>query len=85
MQITKRIILTLITIYQASLSALIGQQCRFEPSCSQYTKEAITKLGILNGTRLGFKRICRCHPWCAGGYDPVLEKDQANKAQNHLH
>lgn len=80
MQIIKKIILTLITIYQASLSALIGQQCRFEPSCSQYTKEAITKFGILNGIKLGLYRICRCHPWCAGGYDPVLEQDQPNDA-----
>ena len=79
MQIMKRTILTLITIYQASLSALIGQQCRFEPSCSQYTKEAITKFGVFNGVKLGFYRICRCHPWCAGGYDPVLEQDKENK------
>ncbi|MEA2020676.1 MAG: membrane protein insertion efficiency factor YidD, partial [Patescibacteria group bacterium] len=45
--------------------------CKFEPSCSEYTYQAVEKYGILKGLWLGFKRIIRCHPWNKGGYDPV--------------
>lgn len=48
--------------------------CRFYPSCSQYTYEAIHCLGFWRGFCLGFKRICKCHPWHPGGYDPVTKK-----------
>lgn len=61
----------LITAYQLTLSLLIGNQCRFYPSCSQYTKEAIQAHGLPTGMALGVKRICRCHPWHPGGFDPV--------------
>lgn len=60
-----------IKVYQSSLSLLIGNQCRFYPSCSQYTKEAIEKHGSLRGTWLGVRRLCHCHPWHEGGFDPV--------------
>lgn len=66
----KKIILFLITIYQ-KFSKLTPSVCRFYPTCSQYTKEAIMKYGILKGGWLGLKRIFRCHPGNPGGYDPV--------------
>lgn len=71
----KTVLLKLITLYQLTLSLLIGQQCRFYPSCSQYTKEAIEHHGVLKGINLGARRICHCHPWHAGGYDPVPGTD----------
>ncbi|MDP2283289.1 MAG: membrane protein insertion efficiency factor YidD [Pseudohongiella sp.] len=60
-----------ISVYQLTLSLLIGNQCRFFPSCSHYTQEAIELHGVLKGCCLGGKRILRCHPWHEGGFDPV--------------
>jgi len=61
----------LIRIYQYVISPLLGSRCRFFPSCSEYTAEAIEKYGAFKGVRLGLKRISRCHPWNSGGFDPV--------------
>jgi|TARA_B110000014_G_C19920485_1_gene476229 putative membrane protein insertion efficiency factor len=69
----KVLLIRLITLYQFSLSFLIGNQCRFYPTCSQYTKEAIEKHGSAKGSLLGIRRICNCHPWHEGGYDPIPE------------
>ena len=66
----KKILLKLIEIYQF-FSKYTPKHCRFYPTCSQYTKEAIIKYGILKGGWLGIKRISRCHPFNKGGYDPV--------------
>lgn len=71
----EKLLIRLITIYQHTLSLLIGNQCRFYPSCSQYTKEAIEAHGSMRGSYLGLKRICSCHPWHAGGHDPVPERE----------
>ncbi len=59
--------------YQLFLSPLLGNNCRFYPSCSHYTLEALEKHGALRGTWLGLRRLTRCHPWHAGGVDPVPE------------
>lgn len=56
--------------YQAVLSPLMGGQCRFVPSCSHYFIEAVKKHGPVRGAAKGVARICRCHPWHPGGYDP---------------
>jgi len=60
-----------IRVYQLVLSPVLPPSCRFYPTCSTYTKEAIEKYGAMKGTWLGFKRLARCHPWNPGGFDPV--------------
>ena len=67
----KRIFLALIRGYQRFLSPVFPPSCRFYPSCSEYTYQAIEKYGALRGGWLGIRRISRCHPWNEGGYDPV--------------
>lgn len=67
----KTISLKLVRFYQKFLSPLTGDSCRFHPTCSQYTYEAIEKHGALQGIWLGGKRILRCHPFSEGGVDPV--------------
>jgi putative membrane protein insertion efficiency factor len=78
----KRIILSLIRLYQKTLSldhGVLGwfvseRFCRFHPSCSQYTFEAVEGFGVAKGLWLGLRRILRCHPWNSGGFDPVPKK-----------
>jgi putative membrane protein insertion efficiency factor len=65
------ILRAVIRAYQYLLSPLIGPTCRYLPSCSDYASEAIATHGPLNGSWLGLRRICRCHPWGGHGYDPV--------------
>ena len=67
----KQILITLVRIYQVALSPLLGNWCRFEPTCSNYFIEALQKKGVLKGVALGIFRILRCNPFCRGGYDPV--------------
>ena len=63
--------LTLINLYRYLISPILGNNCRFLPTCSEYTKESIIKFGFFKGVRIGIKRIIRCHPWGKKGYDPV--------------
>lgn len=63
--------LLLIRIYQTILSPLFPSSCRFNPTCSQYSIEALKKYGIWKGTILTIKRISKCHPWGGQGHDPV--------------
>ena len=67
----KLLLLALIRLYQLTVSPVLGNRCRFYPSCSAYTAEAVKKYGAIKGLGLGLKRISRCHPWNAGGFDPV--------------
>ena len=72
----KEIIIYLIKFYQITLSPLLGSNCRFQPTCSQYMIEAINLHGVLKGLSLGFKRISKCHPFGSKGYDPVPDKEE---------
>jgi len=63
-----------VRFYQWTISPWLGPRCRFDPTCSEYTVAAIRRFGPLRGSWLGFRRILRCHPWGATGYDPVPEK-----------
>ena len=60
-----------IKIYQSVLSPFFGKSCRFEPTCSSYSIEAINQYGVVKGIVLSIKRILKCHPWGSTGYDPV--------------
>jgi len=66
-----RFLVCLIKGYQYLLTPLLGPCCRFYPSCSSYSIEAISQLGCLKGSFLTLKRLLRCHPWHPGGFDPV--------------
>ena len=61
----------LIRVYQLVVSPILGPSCRFEPSCSHYAMMAIERYGVPKGGVIALKRLLRCHPWSAGGYDPV--------------
>lgn len=67
----KGIALELIKLYQRTISQVLPSSCRFAPTCSHYTHEAISKFGFFRGVWLGVKRLSRCHPLHSGGYDPV--------------
>jgi putative membrane protein insertion efficiency factor len=69
----KYIALALIKAYQLFISPILPRCCRFYPSCSQYAYQAIQRFGFFRGSFLALKRICRCHPFCEGGLDPVPE------------
>ena len=68
------IFIKIIKLYQVTLSPLLGSNCRYQPTCSNYTIESIQKWGIFQGLLLSFKRIMKCHPLVSSGYDPVPNK-----------
>jgi putative membrane protein insertion efficiency factor len=67
----KLLLLLVLRAYQYALRPLLGANCRFYPSCSDYSQEAIERYGAARGSWLAVRRIARCHPYHAGGYDPV--------------
>ena len=78
----KKLILLLIRFYQQKTPFLLRthQSCRFQPTCSEYTYQAISQYGIIRGSWLGLKRISRCHPWAKAGFDPLpVNKDNQKK------
>ncbi len=79
------ITLALIRFYQRAISPRLGARCQYQPTCSAYTYEAIEEHGALRGGWLGARRIARCHPWSAGGYDPVPGADDGagDEAASH--
>ena len=66
----RNLLIALVRFYQRGISPLLGSNCRFSPTCSQYTIEAIEKYGAIRGLWKGMKRIARCHPFSPGGFDP---------------
>jgi uncharacterized protein len=70
----RKLALLLIRGYQLIVSPWLGANCRYYPSCSQYTAEAVDRYGALRGSWMGARRILRCHPFHAGGFDPVPDR-----------
>lgn len=71
----RKIFIALIGVYRTVISPMLGPSCRYYPTCSAYSQEAIERFGLLRGMWLSIKRIGRCHPWHEGGVDPVPDKD----------
>ena len=66
----------LVEFYQNAISPMFPPSCRFQPTCSEYTRIAIARHGLLRGTYLGVRRLLKCHPFHPGGHDPVPDKDE---------
>ena len=81
----KTVLLLLLRFYQLAISPYLGQNCRFYPSCSNYAREAIDRHGAAAGVLLAARRLCKCHPWHAGGVDPVPDKKIAAPAARYSH
>ncbi len=67
----RTVVVKAIKFYQLAISPFMGRNCRFYPTCSEYTVDAITEHGVFKGLTLSIKRLGKCHPWHDGGYDPV--------------
>ena len=67
----KHVLLALVRAYQYLLRPMLGANCRFYPSCSDYFREAVERHGAIKGTSLGVRRVLKCHPYHPGGFDPV--------------
>lgn len=72
-------LILLVRFYQVAISPYMPSSCRYSPTCSHYTIEALNKHGLLKGSWFAIKRISSCHPWGGSGYDPVPEKKKRNK------
>ena len=79
MNIFTQLLIKLIKIYKYIISPLIGPSCRYLPSCSEYSIEALKTYGFIKGFSLSLKRVMSCHPWGNSGFDPVKKKIKAKK------
>lgn len=75
-----KLLVWILRAYQLMLSPMLGQNCRFYPSCSNYAIEAIRTHGAARGSYLAARRVCRCHPWNEGGADPVPPPHEKNSS-----
>jgi putative membrane protein insertion efficiency factor len=76
MNLIQRGLIGVVKAYRLLLSPWLGSSCRFEPTCSKYSIEALEVHGAAKGSYLTLRRIGRCHPWCPGGFDPVPKANQ---------
>lgn len=83
MNLLAKLVESLIRFYQVAISPLLPSSCRFTPTCSQYTLDAVRTHGAIRGSWLGLKRISKCHPFHKGGFDPVPPADK--NRHNHVH
>jgi conserved hypothetical protein YidD len=79
MNILTHILIKFIKGYKILISPLLGHSCRYLPTCSEYSIEALKKFGLIKGTFLSIKRILSCHPWSKGGFDPVKKEIRGGK------
>jgi putative membrane protein insertion efficiency factor len=70
-RLPQKALMGLVTAYRLLISPSLGSNCRFEPSCSAYSLQALGRHGAVAGSYLTLRRLARCHPWCDGGHDPV--------------
>ena len=72
-QLSKTIVLSLLRGYKWAISPILSPACRYVPTCSDYALEAVDRYGVLRGSVMAMRRVLRCHPFAASGYDPVLD------------
>ncbi|MEI2715115.1 MAG: membrane protein insertion efficiency factor YidD [Nocardioides sp.] len=75
------VLIGFLKLYRAVISPLYGQVCRYHPTCSAYALEAVQTHGALRGSWFAVRRLGRCHPWAAGGYDPVPPRSDARRSR----
>ena len=80
----KRALVSLIRFYQLTISVFLGPRCRFHPSCSAYSTEAIETHGVIRGLGMTAVRIAKCHPFHPGGYDPVPTDQQPSAVEEGI-
>tara|TARA_E500000331_G_C16690654_1_gene469520 strand:+ start:34 stop:273 length:240 start_codon:yes stop_codon:yes gene_type:complete len=79
MNILTHIIIKFIKVYKFLISPLLGHSCRYLPTCSEYSIEALKQFGLIKGAFMSIKRILSCHPWGKGGFDPVKKEIRGGK------
>jgi putative membrane protein insertion efficiency factor len=83
-QLPSKIAVFMVRFYQWTVRPILGPRCRYLPHCSDYAIESLERFGLFSGGWLTAKRLGRCHPWCAGGLDPVPEQRQQQSSSHTL-